>query len=76
MEIRVSDEVYMELIIPSIFLNMNLETSFTARSLCHSVLWDTPSTADQIELYSSICHRFMGFQEAQVVKNPPAMRET
>ena len=71
-----SDEVYVALIVPSVFLNMNLETPFTAPSLCHSVLWDTPSTADQIELHSSISHRFMGFQEAQMVKCLPTMRET
>ena len=48
-----SDEVSMELIVPSVavFLNMNLEISFTPLSLSHSILWDTPSTADQIELY-------------------------
>ena len=50
---RVSDEVCVELIVPSVpvFLNMNLEIHFTPPSLSQSVLWDTPSTADQIELY-------------------------
>ena len=53
MEMRVSDEVSVEPIVPSVpvFLNMNLEIPFTPLSLSHSVLRDTASTADQIELY-------------------------
>ena len=77
MEIRLSDEVCVELIVPSGFLNMNLETPFPPPSLCHSGLWHTPGTADQTELeFSSIRHRLMGFQEAQIVNNAPAMTET
>ena len=77
---RVSDEVSMELIVPSVavFLNMNLEISFTPLSLSHSILWDTPSTADQMELYCfpSIYHCSWASLVAWMVKNPPAMRET
>ena len=47
---RVSDEVCVELIVPSIpvFPNINLEIPFPPPSLS-PVLWDTPSTDDQIE---------------------------
>ena len=50
MEIRLNDEVCVELTVPSVFLNMNLETPFPPPSLCHSGLWHTPGTADQTEL--------------------------
>ena len=57
---------------------MNLEIPFTPPSLSHSVLWDTPSTADQIELYCfpPNYHCLRAPLVAQIVKNPPAMRET
>ena len=75
-----SDEVSMELIVPSVavFLNMNLEISFTPLSLSHSILWDTPSTADQMELYCfpSIYRCLWASRGAQTVKNLPVMRET
>ena len=80
MEMRVSDEVCVELIVPSVpvFPNMYLEILFTPPSLSHSALWDMSGTADQIELYSfpSIYHHLWASLVAQIVKDPPAMRET
>ena len=68
------------LIVPSVpvFLNMNLEIPFMPPSLSQSVLWDTPSTADQIELYCfpPIYHCLWASLVAQIVKNLPAKRET
>ena len=80
MEMRVSDEVCVELIVPSVpvFPNMYLEILFTPPSLSHFALWDMSGTADQIALYSfpSIYHHLWASLVAQIVKDPPAMRET
>ena len=80
MERRVSDEECVELIVPSVpvFPNLYLEMLFPPLSLSHSALWDTPGTADQIELYCfpSTCHHLWASLAAQMVKNPAAVRET
>ena len=80
MEMRVSDELCVELTVPSVpvFPNRYLEILFTPPSLSHSVLWDMPGTAYQIELYSfpSIYPHLWASLVAQMVKNLPAMRKT